>query len=128
MGDYNVDWDVRNGDTVHDHGYDLLTTDGVFTWVRPPQLIRAQCSFDGGLDFVFVAGDAKCWRASSEILAAEESYCPSDQSRSDHRPVLALFQLSSNGQPSARQLLLAHIQRLEEELSALKALVEQMPE
>jgi hypothetical protein len=40
--------------------------------------------------------------------------------------VLALFALSPNGQPSARQVLLAHIQRLEEELSALKAMVEQM--
>jgi endonuclease/exonuclease/phosphatase family metal-dependent hydrolase len=28
------------------------------------------------LDFVFVAGAARRWRASSEILAAEESYCP----------------------------------------------------
>jgi hypothetical protein len=30
------------------------------------------------LDFVFVAGDARRWRPSSEILAAEESYCPDD--------------------------------------------------
>jgi hypothetical protein len=68
------------------------------------------------------------WRASSEILAAEENYCPSDQSRSDHRPVLALFDLGQDGQPSPRQLLLAQIQRMEADLSALKALVEQMPQ
>jgi hypothetical protein len=128
VGDYNFDWDVRTGDTVHDQGYDLLTVDGVFTWVRPLQLIRTQCSFDSVLDFVFVAGDARRWRASSEILAPEESYCPSDQSRSDHRPVLAMFELSPDGQPSPRQLLLVQIQRMEADLSALKALVEQMPQ
>ena len=59
VGDYNFDRDVRTGDTVHDRGYDLLTVDGVFTWVRPPQLIRTQCSFDSVLDFVLVAGDAR---------------------------------------------------------------------
>ena len=66
--------------------------------------------------------------ASAEILAPEESYCPSDQSRSDHRPALALFQLSDDGHPSARQRVFAQIQRLEAELSALKALVEEMPQ
>jgi hypothetical protein len=48
--------------------------------------------------------------------------------RSNHRPVLAMFQLSADDEPTSRQLLLAHIQRMEEELRALKALVEQMPE
>jgi hypothetical protein len=100
----------------------------VFAWVRPAQLIRTQCSFDSVLDFVFVAGAARQWPASSEILAADESYCPSDQNRSDHRPVLALFELGPDGQPSARQRLLAQIQRMEADLSALKALVEQMPQ
>jgi hypothetical protein len=88
VGDYNFDWDVSHGDTVHDRGDDLLIADGVLTWIRPPQLIRTQCSFNSVLDFVFVAGAARQWSASSEILATEESYCPSDQNRSDHRPVL----------------------------------------
>jgi hypothetical protein len=91
-------------------------------------LIRTQCSFNSVLDFVFVAGAARQWSASSEILAAEQSYCPSDQNRSDHRPVLASFQLSNDGQPSPRQLFLVRIQQMEEELSALKVLVEQMPQ
>lgn len=128
VGDYNFDWDVSNGDTVHDPGYDLLTVDGVFTWIRPPQLIRTQCSFNSVLDFVFVAGAARQWSAASEILATEESYCPSDQHRSDHRPVLAVFDLAPAGQPSPRSLVLAQIQRLEAEVSALKTLVEQMPQ
>jgi endonuclease/exonuclease/phosphatase family metal-dependent hydrolase len=128
VGDYNFDWDVSNGDTVHDRGYDLLIADGVLTWIRPPQLIRTQCSFNNVPDFVFVAGSARQWRASSEILATQESYCPSDQNRSDHRPVLAMFELAPDGQPNPRPLLLAQIQRLEAQVSALKALVEQMPE
>jgi hypothetical protein len=110
---------VTNGETVHDQGYDLLTAEGVFAWVRPPHLIRTQCSFNSVLDFVFVAGAAQRWRASAEILAPEESYCPSDQSRRDHRPVLALFELTPGGQPSPRQRLFAQIQRMEAELSAL---------
>jgi hypothetical protein len=37
VGDGNLDWDVQTGDTVHDQGDDLLTADGVLTWVRPPR-------------------------------------------------------------------------------------------
>jgi hypothetical protein len=43
-------------------------------------------------------------------------------------PWLLKPELGTGGQPSARQLILAQIQRLEVEVSALKALVEQMPE
>jgi hypothetical protein len=86
---------------VHDPGYDLLRVDGVFTWVRPPQFIRTPCLFNSVLDFVFVAGVARQWSAASEIMAADESYCPSDQNRSDHRSVLALFELGTGGQPDA---------------------------
>jgi hypothetical protein len=42
--------------------------------------------------------------------------------------MLALFKLSDDGQPSPRQLLRVCIQRMGEELNALKALVEQMPQ
>jgi hypothetical protein len=42
--------------------------------------------------------------------------------------VLALLQLSEDGQSSPRRLLLERIQRMEEELRALRAVVEQMPE
>jgi len=30
VGDYNFDWDVTNGESMHDQGCDLLTADGVF--------------------------------------------------------------------------------------------------
>jgi regulator of sirC expression with transglutaminase-like and TPR domain len=42
--------------------------------------------------------------------------------------VLALFELNPDGHPSPRHLLLAQIQRMEVDLNALKALVEQMPQ
>jgi hypothetical protein len=61
-------------------------------------------------------------------LRREDSYCPSDQSWSDHRPVLALFEPGPDGQPSAGQRLLAQIRRVEAELGGLKALVEEMPQ
>jgi len=38
-----------------------------------------------------------------------------------------MFELAPADQPSPRQLLLAQIQRMEAELTALKTLVEQMP-
>jgi hypothetical protein len=120
--------EVLRSDHVHDRGDDLLTADGLFAWMGRPHLIRPQCSFNSVLDFVFVAEEVRWRRASSEILAAQESYCPDDNTRSDHRPVLALLDLTPDGQPSARQLLLAQIRRMEERLNALEALVEQMPQ
>ena len=93
-GDYNFDWHVENGEADHDQGYDLLTADAVFRWVRPDELIKTQCDerFNTVLDFVFVAGSAKEWPGESRILAPESGYCPDTPTRSDHRPVLATFQ------------------------------------
>lgn len=128
VGDYTFDWDVSNGEADHDRGYDLMTADEVFVWIKPQRFMKTQCSFDSVLDVVFIAGEANTWRGSSEIIAAHETYCPDDNMRSDHRPVLAMFQLTADGQPSSRHLLLERIQRLDEELRALKALVEQLPQ
>ena len=93
VGDYNLDWEIESGD--HDVGYDELTADGVFTWVRPETLIKTQCSgfYDSVLDFVFVGGPAQAWTASSEILRPSAEYCSQryDATFSDHRPVRASF-------------------------------------
>jgi len=91
VGDYNFDWDVDEGDDDHDEGYDLLTEDDVFRWVRPEVLIQTQCStyWDSVLDFVFVSGEAAEWQSSSEILFPEPTYCHDDDRTSDHRPVAA---------------------------------------
>ena len=38
VGDYNFDWSVNGGEIDHDDGYDLLTADNRFEWVRPEVL------------------------------------------------------------------------------------------
>ncbi len=98
VGDYNFDWDVTQGEKKHDKGYDLLTENGIFTWIRPELILATHCSqkYNSVLDFVFVSGSAKTWESSSKILYPESSYCPDDGQKSDHRPVLSVFDLSRN--------------------------------
>lgn len=128
-GDYNFDWHFQTGDTNHDRGYDLMTAGGFFRWVRPPApLVPTNCSFHQSvLDFVFVSGDAQRWQAESEILFPEASYCPDTASTSDHRPVLARFDLGQQGpvEPSGgKEAVLRKIEALERELAELRALIE----
>lgn len=98
VGDYNFDWEVEDGDADHDDGYDWLTEDDVFTWVRPEALIKTQCSdwYDAVLDFVFVAEGAQSWGADSVILQPDPQYCRDTRETSDHRPVQALFDISGH--------------------------------
>lgn len=114
-GDFNFDWSLKPNDQnetqvaagsvcgrsafmgpKHDVGYDRMTADGRWCWVMPPTLIKTQCaqSYDGVLDFVFVANRAKNWARGSEILRREANYCARDgQGWSDHRPVRGNFQI-----------------------------------
>lgn len=95
VGDYNFDWDIANGESDHDQGYDNMTADGVFEWVQPATLIKTQCCprFNSILDFVFVAGDALGWTATSEIAEIRGGYCTTNNStESDHRPVFAFLE------------------------------------
>ncbi|MCC6457292.1 MAG: excalibur calcium-binding domain-containing protein [Caldilineaceae bacterium] len=99
-GDYNFDWDVAT--EAHDLGYDLMVTDGVWEWIKPPALVTTQCSgwpctFNSVLDFVFVAGSARDWQATSEIIVREGDF-PDDMTTSDHRPVRAVFDVPVRGQ------------------------------
>jgi len=133
-GDFNYDWAVSNGDSNHDRGYDNLTADGVFVWVRPPKLVRTQCSsFDSVLDFFFVSGEAKQWKNTSEILFADDAaYCPDNNLRSDHRPLLATFTIAPvtpeiPAEAPTRAQLLKMIAELETKLGELKRLVEKLP-
>ncbi|MGB3532763.1 MAG: endonuclease/exonuclease/phosphatase family protein [Microcoleaceae cyanobacterium] len=98
VGDYNFDWDVVQGEKKHDKGYDLLTENGIFTWIRPELILATHCSqkYNSVLDFVFVSGSAQTWKSSSKILYPESSYCPDNSQKSDHRPVLSVFDLSLN--------------------------------
>lgn len=96
VGNYNFDWDVDNGDTDHDQGYDNLTANGVFDWVRPTPLVSTQCNpnLSSVLDFVFVANDARNWTASSEILKREPKFCEGDATGgTDQRPVRAVLEI-----------------------------------
>lgn len=130
-GDYNFDWHFQTGDTNHDNGFDLMTAGEVFEWVRPPApLVPTNCSFHQSvLDFVFVSGAARQWEAESEILFPEPSYCPDTASTSDHRPVLARFELGpvedeEGDHEAAKREILQKIETLEQELASLKALVQ----
>lgn len=127
-GDFNFDWDVRNGDQDHDQGYDNLVANDRFNWVRPTALLKTQCSYDSVLDFVFVANGAKSWNATSTILFTDPSYCPDTNQGSDHRPVLAQFETGAAGAPvdpteAWRATILDQIDRLEQQLQTLRDLV-----
>jgi hypothetical protein len=93
VGDYNFDWDIANGDQQHDAGYDLMTADGAWQWVRPPALTTTQCSgwpcrYTSVLDFFFLNPAAQGWPAQSEIVVRADDF-PDDATTSDHRPVRA---------------------------------------
>ena len=98
VGDYNYDWDVIDGESDHDRGFDLLTEDGVFSWIRPAELRRTQCSADeqgncqynSVLDFIFAAHLPASWIAESDIIAVPGDF-PDDETSSDHRPVRGVF-------------------------------------
>ena len=78
-------------DRTRDDGFDLLTAEGVFSWVRPGSLVRTQdSSFDSVLDFVFIAGNTWTWEMESEIIERQGDF-PDDNQTSDHRPVRADF-------------------------------------
>ncbi len=91
VGDYNFDWEVEGGDTKHDKGFDSLTSGDFFHWVRPDKLIKTECAseYNSVLDFIFIGGAAREWKASSQILFPEDSYCADGSTKSDHRPVQA---------------------------------------
>lgn len=94
-GDYNYDWNLPWGEHNHDRGFDNITANGVFKWVRPAELMPTQCSFKykSVLDFIFISDKASAWASHSEILERQENYCPDDDKTSDHRPVLATFRI-----------------------------------
>lgn len=133
VGDYNFDWNLPNGEASHDVGFDNLTANDVFRWVRPATLIKTQCSnqFNSVLDFVFVAGAAKTWPGTSEILFREPAYCPDDNRHSDHRPVRAEFILAEGPPPPPGDdrdaMLLRRIEEIERQLEELKRLIRERP-
>lgn len=104
LGDYNFDWDLKDGEQKHDPGYDALTAGDVWRWVRPATLVTTQCSgwpcrYQSVLDFVFVAGEAQTWPAVAEIVVAEGDF-PDSNTTPDHRPVRVTFWTAADSAPT----------------------------
>ena len=94
IGDYNLDFvfATQKGNKA----FDEFMKDNVWKWIRPEPLVDTNwADWDGDgidnyidslLDFSFVAGAAKTWKASSRVIVRENDF-PDDEKTSDHRPV-----------------------------------------
>jgi hypothetical protein len=68
--------------------------DGAWKWIKPVEMIDTNWSDDNGkdrypnslLDFNFVAGGAKDWKAECRVIVRDGDF-PDDDMTSDHRPV-----------------------------------------
>jgi hypothetical protein len=136
VGDYNYDWRVEGGEDHHDLGYDRLTEDDVFVWVRPTVLERTQHSNSytpAVLDFVFLANAQNVLGGTSEIVVVAGDF-PDNHSTPDHRPVRAslLFGTGAPTPPIAagatREELLLRIAQLEQQIAELRAYVMSLPQ
>lgn len=94
LGDYNFDYVFATD--KGNPAMDIFLKDDVFRWVRPVPMIDSNY-YDGDgdgiddyidslLDFAFVAGNAKDWKAACRIIVRPSDF-PDDQETSDHRPV-----------------------------------------
>lgn len=97
VGDYNFYYEVDG--SGYDEGLDIIQENGAFEWVEPVEIINTQCTAQGNgcrynsvVDFIFVSGDAQNWNGISEIIVTEGDF-PDDETTSDHRPVMAVFEL-----------------------------------
>lgn len=95
LGDYNFDYvfATRKGN----EGFRLFMQDNIWKWIEPIELIDTNWydnpkepdgkdDYPGSmLDFGFVAGSAKLWRASCKVIVRDGDF-PDDETTSDHRP------------------------------------------
>jgi endonuclease/exonuclease/phosphatase family metal-dependent hydrolase len=102
-GDFNYDWDVINGNTDHDKGFDILTIDDKnnqqLFWKKPVSLKCTQFTdnnndgdndYNSILDFIFVNNRAKNLDWKVEILETPNDF-PDNEFTSDHRPLKGKF-------------------------------------
>lgn len=94
IGDFNYDFEfaAQRGNAA----FDIFLESNVWKWVRPEKLVDTnwydpeqdgQDNYPGScLDFTFVAGPAKAWRAQSRVIERPGDF-PDDDETSDHRPV-----------------------------------------
>lgn len=97
-GDFNFDWSLKMAEGAAGQrraGFDGMTKDGTFRWIRPDPLIPTYCSEHRSvLDFQFASQRAQGWKAKAEILFPTDAYCARDaQGYSDHRPVRAVYEV-----------------------------------
>ena len=90
----NMDYDfpTQKGNKAFD---EFLTGD-VWKWVKPAKLVDTNWSDpdndgkdnypDSCLDFAFVAGTARDWKAQSRVVVRPGDF-PDDERTADHRPV-----------------------------------------
>lgn len=92
VGDYNFDWELDHD--RNDPGFEFMTVDDVFVWLRPGIKVQTQCNpwYNSILDFIFLGGRAQNWLGSSKIKFHQEAYCAPNQRRSDHRPITAVLE------------------------------------
>ena len=94
IGDYNFGYEFKS--KKGNAGFDAFLKDGVWKWIQPVELIDTNWSDDNGnggdrypdsmLDFNFVAGAAKDWKAECRVIVRDGDF-PDDDKTSDHRPV-----------------------------------------
>ncbi|MGC4004884.1 MAG: hypothetical protein QM811_17915 [Pirellulales bacterium] len=94
VGDYNFDFDFPT--EKGNEAFSAFLADGVWSWVRPAKLIDSNWDDRDGdgkdnfpdslLDMVFVAGPAKAWTTTCEVIVRPGDF-PDDKTTSDHRPV-----------------------------------------
>ena len=87
VGDYN--FDVTPYTKRGNPAFDIFMKDGMFRWIEPPCVAANSCPLTGTgchphfnsiLDFVFLAGPARSWTATSEILFKDDTdYCDNER-------------------------------------------------
>lgn len=133
-GDFNFDWDIESIGEKRDQGFDNLTANKVWNWIRPAQLVKTDCSKNNSImNFFFVNKLAARWNGQSKVLKKEgdcQLYNKNSSENSAHRPVIAVFNLTtSEGIPvenkfPKREEILRRINQLENELKEIKSLLQ----
>jgi len=95
LGDYNLDYvfATEEGNSA----FGRMMKDNVWKWIKPVEMIDTNWydnpedpdgkdDYPGSLlDFAFVSGPAKAWRAECNVIVRPGDF-PDDESTSDHRP------------------------------------------
>lgn len=95
IGDFNFDFEFKT--RQGNQAFTEFMRDGVWKWIEPEKLIDTNWYDRDGdgkddypgsmLDFAFVAGPAKTYKWSSNVIVRDGDF-PDDSRTSDHRPVV----------------------------------------